>query len=322
MARISNIQVTGDSKTFRERAKKQLESIEAEHVQQVLEEYTRIPHTLLPLEMLSVPLETRITIRESVAKAKATLVARVSDENEADDKQAVAQRIKRRSSATRSDHAQRGAEDVVSGQKSLLRDSASSNEANVDDHHRSGASILANDQGGVPQIINTASVEAFARIFKETGASAATAPITSAVLEALTPPSSRAGTAQGYHASGEQTSNFQAVIGSKQPSKNNPFASFLTEKSDAEAEQLPNELMLCYFAHNQVQDRLRSIWRQKKKSCSAEQVAREVWEQLPEKHFAVSKEFEGQLVKKALSIDEMVYVWVNRFWERCKSEAW
>jgi predicted enzyme related to lactoylglutathione lyase len=56
---------------------------------------------------------------------------------------------------------------------------------------------------------------------------------------------------------------------------------------------------------------------------TAEKVARQVWHKLPKKDFKASIKFEGQILAETL-LDraQLEYMWILRFWERCKVAGW
>lgn len=297
--------------TFRERAQKQLEGIDKKHLPQVLEEYTRIPHTISPNEMLSIKLETRVKIIDGVAKAKAAMIARVNADYEREDLEEL-ERSTRTARVRVANEDQSAAHD----RQHLVRLTARvDNLLPTDVKHDSSFHSQPRFNDDEATQCDTGS---FPRHSAESERKFDT--------NSLTEVDSTASLMSCRTNTPEETpkpSRNRTVVGSKHASKENPFASFINEKSDTDAESLSNDLMLCYFAHNQVQDRLRSRWRQRKKSGTAEQVAKEVWEQLPEREHEVSKEFEGQLgQRRALTMDQLVYVWVFRFWQRCKDEGW
>ena len=327
-----------DRKTFRARAQKQLEGIDPDKLQQVLDEYVRIPRAILPNEMLQIKVETRISVRENVARAKAAMVAKVNAENEAEDRAALAfeSRATLASLPKLRTNAIYNSDSPISQPQMSFTGSAASLESDADSQH-----VVLDKQGTSSKRSSISSEQTLYGNTVQAGLPTPTSagPSTEGGKErttavsreyavpssyrTLTPPRSRAGT--GISGEGVDVPSFRGadgVVGSKHPSKDNPFASFITERSDAVAEALPNDLMLCYFAHNQVQDQLRSNWR-RDRSASAEQVAKEFWEQLPQKEFEVSKEFEGQLGQmRALTMDQLIHMWVLRFWQRCKDEGW
>ena len=291
---------------------------------------------MLPKDMLQIKLETRAAIRESVSRAKAALIAKVNTQNDAED-------MARLDASANADSAQgkRYSTCQTSEQADTPKrrgTASSARTATLDEINKEGGSksrptsftslqtfgsemTLAESFPRSPPSPASAKT---ARSGQETWRTKCSDSHTFAVACGPTPPCSRGSTVNyEYRADAHIAAPIIAPVGSRHPSKENPFASFITERSDSVAEGLANDLMLCYFAHNQVQDKLRSIWRTKNKSTSAEQVTKEVWDQLPEREYEVSKEFEGQLgQRRALTMEQLIYVWVYQFWNRCKDEGW
>jgi hypothetical protein len=352
LLRVPDVVDKDTGKSMRGLAMEDLQTLPTKVVLACVEEYTKIPRPKLRLkEMLEIKTKHRTAISESVKKARAALNTRINteweqiDEEEAmlyslrakldkKDKQpsrqgteiseatlyhdyaAISNNSENFSSQAHDKSLSRVAtsistfsETITNSNLNLARTYTSQSQDKLIDCHR----------GDFPSLWEAAT---FGRVAQEVGASEKHAPITTAVLKAITPPNSRASTAQGKAQFNEVVPKTQ-VAGIKEPCKENPFASFITEKSEVEAEKLPDELHRCYVAHNKVQDQMRQLWRQNKAWTSAEEIAKEVWDSLPRKDHPVGYIFEEQYqTTKPLNKEELEYIWVMQFWERCRARAW
>jgi hypothetical protein len=336
--KIPNTVVGAHGKHLRERALRQLQSIDSEQFEKVLKEYTRIPHTIEPLEMLKVKEEQRKLITGSVARARAAMEARIIAAQEAVDGKKLQNGVRRQLATLPKlqthninlQSAQLASPEDISSPDTMARLSVASSLSAAcyqgDDEQgfaselspqTTGTSVM-DDEDEAKLLVNPTSAGGFSRLLHETTMANTVAPITSAVIKALTPPNSRATTSQNIDRPRSTT------IGHPHPSMENPFACFLSIRSALpDGDTRAAEVRMCYDVHNEVQDRLRSIWRQRKRAVRAEQVAKEVWDQLPEKMFPVSLDFEGHLGQmRSLTKDQFIYLWVHKFWQRCKDEGW
>jgi hypothetical protein len=340
MNKIPNIKTGTYGKNLRDRALKQLQSIDRDQLESVLKEYTRIPRTIEPFDMLKVKEEQRVAIRASVAKAKAALERRLIAEQKDEDKKEG----QNRPLAKLAELPKLRTDDLtpvlppsmpfapreeLSSATTISRSSITSSLNQPRDVQADYAeqeelsprttrtSVISDDEE--PKLpSDPTSAECFSRLLMETGTSHIVAPITFAVIEALTPPDSRASTAQDT----ERPKN--SFIGHPQASKDNPFGSFLSTNSALPVGDMQApDVRMCEEAHTRVQDGLRNRWRPIKHMVTAEEVARKVWESIPQKVWPVSHEFEGHIGQmKSLTRDQLVYVWTERFWRRCKDNGW
>jgi hypothetical protein len=338
------------ARSLRDLARKDIERMPPKHALKVLNEYTRIPRTMRIVDMLKIKNDRRLAISESVLAAKAALTAKIEMASQGSDKEEAALDNLQRGSLGSKDKrtGNQGADsklmtmiadantigDRSSGCPSSMssqsdvdrvaavRSSASNRSLTGEPLHLSSGSFYKSSEGSTRRPSSPDAAATFARIAKEVGASPRHAPITAAVVQAITPLNSRTNTAQSKTQPDDHNSGILST-GSKRPSKDNPFASFITERSDTVAEQLPGELRLCYLVHNEVQEQLRQLWRQREESMTAEKVARQVWHKLPKKDFKASIKFEGQILAETL-LDraQLEYMWILRFWERCKVAGW